>query len=247
MSSQVASGDEAAPERVARTFAGRLLYGAGCNVSWLLLQALGRPRLEGRKHVPRSGPLLVVANHVSAIDPPLLGAILPRRLAFLAKEELFHPAPWGWALRAAGMIPVRRGRAERHVLLAALRVLREGGALVVFPEGTRSRDGVLAAPEPGVGLLALRSQAPILPVAILGSERVRGVATVVARPRLVVRCGPVWRPESTFSGARAYREVADEVMMRIAALLPAERRGVHDGLDQSGTLTAGARLVERSP
>jgi 1-acyl-sn-glycerol-3-phosphate acyltransferase len=242
MRSQVASSDEGGPEDVARTVTGRLLYGAGCNVSWLLLQALGRPRLEGRKHVPSTGPLLVVANHVSVVDPPLLGAMVPRRLAFLAKEELFHPAPWGWALRAAGMIPVRRGRAERRVLLAALRVLREGGALVVFPEGTRSRDGVLAAAEPGVGLLALRSQAPVLPVAILGTERVRGVASLATRPPLVVRCGPVWQPESAFSGARAYREVADEVMARIAMLLPAERRGVRAALDRRGTPAAGARL-----
>ena len=225
--------------------AGRLLYGAGCGVSWLALQAVARTRLEGREHVPRTGPLLVVANHVSTIDPPLLGALLPRRLAFLAKGELFHPAPWGWALRAAGMIPVRRGRAERRVLEAALGVLSEGGALVVFPEGTRSRNGVLAAAEPGVGLLAARSRAPVLPVGIVGTDRMRGVGAVGARPELVVRCGPVWQPRSVAVGARGYRMVADELMTHIAALLPPERRGTYDS-DESGMLAAShAKLAKR--
>jgi 1-acyl-sn-glycerol-3-phosphate acyltransferase len=203
------------------------LYCAGRGVAALALRLGARPRLEGGEHVPRTGPLLVVANHVSLVDPPLLAVLLPRRLAFLTKEELFHPAPWGWALGEAGMIPVRRGRAERRVVERALAVLASGGALVVFPEGTRSRDGVLAPAEPGVGLLAVRSRAPVLPVGIVGTEVLRRASDALARPAVVVRCGPTWLPDGGQRGAQAYRAVADALLAHVAALLPAERRGVY--------------------
>jgi 1-acyl-sn-glycerol-3-phosphate acyltransferase len=215
------SGARASAERVLTA----ALYGLGRGVSAAALGTLARPRLEGRHHVPLTGPLLVVANHCSMWDPPLLAVLMPRRMAYLTKAELFRPAIWGWALQAAGMIPVRRGHPERRVLDAALGVLAAGGALVVFAEGTRSRNGVLAAAEAGVGLLAVRSGAPVLPTAILGTERLRSQRALLARPRLVVRCGPVLRPEPTGRGAAAYRQVADAIMARVAALLPPERRG----------------------
>jgi 1-acyl-sn-glycerol-3-phosphate acyltransferase len=170
--------------------------------------------------------LLVVANHTSYVDPMLLAIALPRPLAFLAKEELFHPAPWGWALRAAGIIPVSRGRADRRAVDAGLAVLRAGGALAVFAEGTRSADGCLQQAEAGVGLLAARSAAPVLPVALLGTERLRSLADWLKRPRLRVRCGSLWQPSATGrGGSAAYRRIADEIMARIAALMPTTRRG----------------------
>src|SRR5436305_14699281 len=87
---------------------GRLLYRVGHAIASVLLRLLTRPRVQGGHIVPRHGGLLVVANHTSNFDPLLLAYAVPRPMAFLAKEELFHPAPWGWALRAAGIIPVRR-------------------------------------------------------------------------------------------------------------------------------------------
>lgn len=208
-----------------RAAIGTALYVVGRAIVRLGLAVLTDARLEGEERIPRSGPLLVVANHVSLTDPPLLAALFPRRLAFLAKEELFHPALWGWAFRAAGMIPVRRGRPERGVLEEALGVLRAGGALAVFPEGRRSRDGVLLPAEPGVGLLAVRSGALVLPVAVLGTEGLDRPAGWLGRPRLVVRCGHPYRPTAPAPGTTGYRAVADEAMRQIAPLLPPERRG----------------------
>jgi 1-acyl-sn-glycerol-3-phosphate acyltransferase len=208
--------------------AGKILYRAGRGVVWALLRLVARPAYESCCNVPRHGPLLVVANHTSYVDPMLLALAVPRPLAFLAKEELFHPAPWGWALRTAGIIPVRRGRVDRHALDAALEVLRAGGALAIFAEGTRSSDGRLQAAEPGAGLLAARSGAPVLPVALLGTERLRSLAAWRARPRLLARCGPVWQPAAgRRGGSAAYRQIADEMMARVAALMPESRRGAY--------------------
>ncbi len=208
-----------------RVAIGTVLYVVGRAIVRLGLALLTDARLEGGERIPRTGPLLVVANHASLTDPPLLAALFPRRLAFLAKEELFRPPLWGWAFRAAGMIPVRRGRPERGVLAEALEVLRAGGALAVFPEGRRSRDGVLLSAEPGVGLLAVRSGALVLPVAVLGTEGLDRPAGWLGRPRLVVRCGNPYRPTAPAPGTAGYRAVADEAMRHIAALLPPERRG----------------------
>jgi 1-acyl-sn-glycerol-3-phosphate acyltransferase len=158
----------------------------------------------------------------------LLAVALPRPLAFLAKEELFHPAPWGWALRAAGIIPVRRGHADRRALDAALGVLRAGGALAVFAEGTRSADGTLQPAEAGAGMLAARSGAPVLPVALLGTERVQRFKDWLSRPPLRARFGAAWQPEARARvRAAAYAELAHAMMARVAALLPEGRRGAY--------------------
>ena len=219
-------------ERGGGRFVGRLLYLTGRAVVWAMLRLLARPSIEGRPDIPRRGALLVVANHASYVDPMLLAIALPRPLAFLAKEELFHPAPWGCALRAAGIIPVRRGRADRQALDRALAVLHGGGALAVFAEGTRSADGRLQQAEPGVGMLAARSGAPILPVALLGTEHLRSLKGFLTRPHLIARCGPVWQPViSARGGSVANREIADGMMARMAALMPESRRGAYaDGL-----------------
>ncbi len=207
---------------------GKVLYRVGRAVVAVLLRTFARVEIQGAASVPRQGPLLVIANHVSYFDPMLLAIAVPRPLAFLAKEELFHPAPWGWALRAAGIIPVRRGHVDRQALAAAEDVLRQGGALAIFPEGRRSGDARLQAGEPGAGLLALRSAAPVLPVALLGTERLGRPGVWMRRPRLVARCGAVWQPRGAArAGSAAYRCVTDEMMTRLAALMPAARRGYY--------------------
>lgn len=131
-----------------------------------------RLRVHHLDRVPRSGPLVLVANHSSLLEAPLLFGILPRNVVFLVKHELFR-GPLGWFLRRIGQIPVRRGEPDRTPLLAAVRVLRADGLVGVFPEGTRG-DGEVSNAQHGAAWLARTSGARLLPVACRGTNRPAG-------------------------------------------------------------------------
>jgi 1-acyl-sn-glycerol-3-phosphate acyltransferase len=132
---------------------------------------LGVPRTSGRARVPRRGGLLVVSNHVSDRDPPILGLAFRRRtLYYMAKSELFRHRLGGWFIAALGAFPVIRGGADREAIRMARGVLARGSALLMFPEGTRSRDGRLGAPFSGAGSLALVEGVTVVPAAIWGSQ-----------------------------------------------------------------------------
>lgn len=149
-------------------------------------------RLEGRDHEPPSGPLLIVSNHVSDLDPLIIGATLRRRVHFMAKAELFRPPLLRWWITACGAFPVRRGEPDRQAFRTARAILERGGALVMFPEGTRgSHLHDLRLPEPGAAFLALRTGASILPIAILGTDVVfpKG-AHRFSRGTIRMRVGP---------------------------------------------------------
>lgn len=135
--------------------------------------------------------MVVVCNHVSDLDPLVVGAALRRRVAFMAKHELFRIPLLRWWVTACGAFPVRRGEPDRQALRTALDILKRNGVLVMFPEGTRGRDRTLRPPEPGAAMLALRSGAAILPAALLGTDRVlpRGAGRL-HRSRITVRLGP---------------------------------------------------------
>lgn len=148
-------------------------------------------RVEGAGNEPEQGPVIVVSNHLSDLDPLVVGAALRRRVAFMAKEELFRVPVLRWWIRACGAFPVRRGQPDRQALRTALKVLEGGGVLVMFPEGTRGRTRALRPPEPGAALLALRTGAPLLPVAVLGTDDVLPRdSRRVRRGRITVRIGP---------------------------------------------------------
>ena len=157
-------------------------------------------RLErlGREHARVEGGLIVAANHRSFLDPFVLGALLPwrRPMHYVAKVELFEPAWQGWILSRLGAYPVRRGEADSETLETSRRILERGGALCIFPEGTRIRRGSLAVPHRGVGRLALETGAAVLPVAVHGSEHVRDGWKI--RPRKVrLRAGkPLTFPQT---------------------------------------------------
>lgn len=185
-------------------------------------------RVTGAEHCPRRGPLIIVSNHVSGIDPPFLAAALPRRVHFMAKRELFTHDWKGWFIRNYGAFPVNRFGADLAALRMATARVQAGDALALFPEGTRSRDLVLHAAQPGAGMLALRTGAPILPVAVWGTEQVRGFRAVFHRPRL--RC-VIGEPFTLESRQRARGEdvslASERMMQAIAALLPPSRRGFY--------------------
>jgi 1-acyl-sn-glycerol-3-phosphate acyltransferase len=132
-------------------------------------------RLErhGAEHIPATGPLLLAANHRSFLDPFVIGAMLKRPVYYVAKKELFVKGWQGWLLNALGAFPVDRGAADQDMLETARRILARGDAVVIFPEGTRIRPGGLGRAKRGVGRLALESGAPVVPIAVLGTEDVR--------------------------------------------------------------------------
>lgn len=189
--------------------------------------------VEGAARCPRAGGLFVFANHLSFLDPPLVGAALPRPLRYLAKEELFR-FPLGPLIRLYGALPIRRGRADREALEVVLDRIDAGEAVLVFPEGTRSKDGRLGRVRSGAARLALtRPETPILPVGIDGSDRALPRGAV--RPRLEkirLRIGRPFAPAEVLSGApqdlsegRRRRFLCDTIRDRIAELLPPERSG----------------------
>src|SRR3982750_2498858 len=127
----------------------------------------------GREHVPQSGPVIIAANHRSFLDPFVIATMARRPLYYVAKRELFEPRIRGWFLNALGAFPVDRGNGDADMIDTAKAILARGDAVLMFPEGTRIRPGALGRPRRGVGRLALETGAPVVPVAVIGTETVR--------------------------------------------------------------------------
>ncbi|WP_129339848.1 lysophospholipid acyltransferase family protein [Cellulomonas endophytica] len=194
-----------------------------------IAQGLWATRVVGREHVPTSGPVVLAANHTGLADAPLFVGLSPRPLHILTKREMFA-GPMGPVLRAAGQIPVDR-RNGRPALATALGVLRRGGAVGVFPEGTRGRGAVESA-RAGVAWLAVHGEAPVVPVAMLGTRRTGEGPNRLPGPRrrLHLEFGPPVdgrrRPGET--SRDAVGRVALEVRERLATLVveAGERTGL---------------------
>ena len=185
-------------------------------------------RVEGLENIPPYGPLLVVANHMSNIDPPLLAASLSRRLHFHAKRSIFTPLT-GRFLRAWGAFPVDRDGRDLDGYRWARRLLDRDKVLAMFPETTRSLTGMQKA-VPGVAMLALHTQAPILPVGIEGTAHLGPYWRVVTPTgRITLRIGQPFSLPSIEGrlGRVQLQSLADMVMYRIAPLVPEDLRGVY--------------------
>ena len=128
---------------------------------------------HGRQHIPTEGPLLLASNHRSFLDPFVLGTMLRRPVYYVAKKELFANRIQAWYLNALGAFPVDRGASDQEMLETARRILDRGDVVLMFPEGTRIRPGGLGSPKRGIGRLALESGAPVVPLAVIGTEAVR--------------------------------------------------------------------------
>ena len=127
----------------------------------------------GREHIPAEGPVILAANHRSFLDPFVIGCMVRRPCYFVAKKELFSNRFIGWFLNALGAFPIDRGNADRDAMTTAREILERGDVVVIFPEGTRTRPGGLGRPRRGVGRLALETGAPVVPIAVIGTEAVR--------------------------------------------------------------------------
>jgi len=193
----------------------------------MLLVLLTHWQVNGRDNVPSQGPLLIVANHMNLADPPLVGISLGRKAIFMAKKELFDFRVVGYFIRGFGVFPVHRGQLDRKALHQADQVLAQGLALVMFPEGMRSRSGRLRSAFRGSALIALRSGAPILPIGITGTEKIKGVTWLLRRPQITVNIGhPFYLPPTSSKLTKIELvKLTNSIMGRIAELLPPEYRG----------------------
>ncbi len=222
-----------------------MLYAILKPIAVALMRLLFRLEVVRPELVPATGPVLLVSNHVSVLDPPFVGAAAPRPLYFMAKEELFRIPLFGRLIRALNARPVRRDGSDTRALKAALALLEEGRALLVFPEGTRGEEGQPPREgKAGVGMLAVLSGAPVVPVFVSGTGAALPRGRSLPRPsRVRVTFGPpltfkmAGTPGGKMAGAveaerkgrgakragddgrkEAYREAAQEMMRAIVQL-----------------------------
>ena len=201
----------------------RAYYSACRFLARASLGFLSGMEVRGQSNIPRHGGLLLASNHVSFWDPPMVGSTIPREVHFLAKDALFDTPGLGSLIRSLNAIPIRRGVADLSGMSRAVGVLKAGGALLIFPEGSRMRDGELHAARPGVGLLAVQSDVPVVPCSIVGSGRPR--LWMTRRVHVRIWFGPprTWRelagPDvDPMPGRALYQRVGDGIMREIAAL-----------------------------
>ena len=201
-------------------------------ILWRLIRVLVRVIIAimldvhtvGRQNVLETGPLIIASNHLSWADVPLIPAFLKRRVVYMAKEETFM-RKGGWFVRFLGAFPVKRGEADRQSLRAAEDQLKTGRILSIFPEGTRSKLHTLGQAHAGLGMIALRSGAPVLPVAIYGSEK----SFTRFRPRITIIYGEpmILTPKGKKVTREDIDQSTEQVMLRISSMLPPEYRGVY--------------------
>ena len=202
-------------------------------LDWVLTHIYIRKfEVVGRENMPREGPLILASNHLNNADPPMVAlAIRPRFPTYMAKREMITWPILGPAFRIFGAFPVRRGEADLSALRAATEHLQMGALLVMFPEGTRSRTGSLSKGHPGTAIIAMRSGAPILPVAVTGSEKISWpwfFLKPLSVPHIKVTIGePFHLPAYERITSEATAEATDIIMRRIAALLPPTYRGAY--------------------
>lgn len=196
-----------------------------------LLRLRFRPRITGREHVPSTGPVLLVSNHLSGLDTILIPSFSPRKVQFLAKASLFQSRLGGWFFRQIGAIPVHReaSSAAQAALDAGREVLAAGNVFAVFPEGSRSRDGRLYRGRGGAAWMALETGAAVVPVGLVGTNRkLRDPST--GRPeRVALRFGaPIPLDDlAGMPGGRARREATERIMTAIHALTGQELADEH--------------------
>lgn len=177
-------------------------------------------RIQGREHIPLDGPLLVASNHLALWDPPYVGACLLREACFVAKRELFSFAPMRALITAYNAIPIRRGGWDSEVFRQIRRRLDEGWAVIMFPEGTRSRGRGFLDPKPGVGMIARQTKTPVLPVCIGGTDQPLG-ELLSRRRALTASFGPVFRISEVVSyhdNRSGYEGLSRAIMDRIVSL-----------------------------
>jgi 1-acyl-sn-glycerol-3-phosphate acyltransferase len=188
--------------------------------------------VKGQENVPAQGPMVIVCNHLHIADPPIVAASIKLKSVIMAKEELWHHNWSRFWVENFGAFPVRRGGIDREAIRQAEHWLKQGVSLIMFPEGTRSNNAQLQQAFPGAALIALRTSVPILPLSITGTDKLRDLIWCFwHRPRITVTIGQPFNPPSPDGKLmRDQRnQLTNEIMGRIARLLPPEYRGAYAG------------------
>jgi 1-acyl-sn-glycerol-3-phosphate acyltransferase len=196
-----------------------------------------RWKVEGSANLPprEAGGMIIAMNHINWMDIPVIGAMLPfrYRLSWLAKSELFKNPISGWWFRQMQVIPVNRGKRDLAALDTSVQALKDGAVLLIYPEGHRSRDGVLLPGRGGAVRMAMQSGMPIVPVAIIGTEH--GLRGSLTRKPVLLRIGAPFTVAPTADGKippDLMDQLTGEMMQRIATMLPPERRGPYAQIAQ---------------
>ena len=184
------------------------MYWLSQTLSHALLTMFGRLEIIGAENVPEEGGVLLASNHLSNIDPPLIGSSIRRPIHYFAKEELFRIPVLGWWIAHINAFPVRRGEHDIGAFKKARSLLAAGEGVLLFPEGHRSKTGELGAARPGAAMLAIKAGVPVVPVCIVNSHR------LLQFEKLKVAFGKPMRPK----GEPSYEDFSAEIMAAIAGL-----------------------------
>ena len=192
-------------------------------------------KVSGRENVPANGPLLIVCNHLHIADPPIVAASIPLKCVFMAKEELFRDKWSRFWVSNFGAISVSRGGVDREAIRIAEGWLKKGVSLIIFPEGGRSKTAQIQTAFTGAALIAMRNGIPVLPVSITGTENLKRMKLknlwwcLFHRPSITIRIGEPFTPLPAEAGLPKEQRQAlmNDIMKKIAALLPPKYRGVY--------------------
>lgn len=181
----------------------------------VLFTVVLRMRVEGTENIPKEGPLVIASNHLSLLDPPVIGTAATRKVHFMAKQELFVPI-LGDIYKMLGAFPVRRGGADRAAIKHGIEILQSSQVLAIFPEGTRSKTGKLGKAEPGALMMASKAMATIVPCCVIGTDFQRQGRIW---PKVTVRFGkPMYFPAGAVVNKEFLHNMTEDLMQRIAQL-----------------------------
>lgn len=207
---------------------GKLLYYCSKGIVYAIAKLYLKLRAEEQRHVPLRGPVIVACNHISHLDPPLVGTCIPRLAQNMAKRELFSIKILDWYMRSIGTVIVDRGKGKQ-ALLTAIELLKHGACIVIFPEGTRSVTGCLGQGHSGAVVMAMRTGCTIVPTVIIGSDKAmrKGTKGIRSHP-VTVHFGEPYQLPLIAEQDKLPREVTERerhlLMERIEALLPQDMR-----------------------
>ena len=182
----------------------------------MIFKVLFRVKVVGRQHLPKSGGFILASNHLSYLDPLILGTVCPCKLNFMARHDLFYNPLFSWLLSKVGAFPIKRNSADISALKEAIRRVKNGGGLLVFPEGSRGTNStILGEPQPGIGFLIAKLNTPVIPAFISGSEFALPRGARFIRPgKICVYFGK----QISLERRKPHQDVAEEVMMGIRQL-----------------------------